>query len=360
MKKIVISILCLFTCNMFIQAQNFENILSASKEDASTYLRNYLQPVYKGIIYNLNGGWYHSGKTHKKYGFDITISANASFVPENDKTFTFNNSDYTFLKLQSGSSASLPTVMGQENNTMINVEIPLDASGNPIPADSALLPSGVRTSSFETIGGIENDMKDAIGVAGIPMAMVQLGLGLPSKTDIKLRFVPKVGDDKIKFNLLGIGIQHNLLQHFFKADKIPIIDVSLLGAFTSAKTIYTPQNSSIGVNQETEIKINAYTAQILANANLTIVNFYAGLGYTAGTASTKVKGDYTHTYNDVVNGSVTTTSVTLHDPININYELSGVTATLGMRLNLAWFKIFADYTMQEYNTVRAGIAFSVR
>ncbi len=35
-------------------------------------------------------------------------------------------------------------------------------------------------------------------------------------------------------------------------------------------------------------------------------------------------------------------------------------ASLGTRINIAFFKIFGEYTIQEYNTITAGIAFSFR
>jgi len=42
----------------------------------------------------------------------------------------------------------------------------------------------------------------------------------------------------------------------------------------------------------------------------------------------------------------------------LNFKENGMNGTLGVRLNLSFFKIFASYTLQEYNTATAGIAFS--
>ena len=358
MKKVFIGLLSMVVFS--VNAQNFENLLASGKQDASTYLGSYMQPIYKGLIYDLNGGWYHTGKTHKKYGFDITVNASAAFVPDKDKIFTFKNSDYSTLELQSGlASDNLPSVMGAASDKKISIKIPLDALGNVIPEGNVTLPVSYRVASFETLDGIEDEMP----IAAVPAPMVQIGLGLPSKTDLKLRFVPSIGNEDVKFNLFGIGLQHNLLQHFKLADKAPLLDVSILGAFTTSTTVYAPKDSSIGVNQETVIKINAYTAQLVGNIDLKIINFYAGLGYTAGSASTQVKGDYTFHYNLEDSFGVPISGQqdqTIHDPIDINYSLSGAKATLGMRLNIVWFKIFADYTFQEYNTANAGISFSFK
>ncbi len=349
MKKIVIcTLLCFGFFNLSVKAQDFENLLASGKQDASTYLGNYMEPVFKGLISNLNSGWYHSGKTHKLFGFDFSINASVAFVPNKDKTFVFNNDDYSFLELQNGNtSENLPTIMGEESNTLIVVNN-RDLNGNIIPNE--FLPA------FETLDGIE----DELPLAAIPTPMVQFGFGLPTKTDIKLRFVPSVGGSDVKFNLFGVGLQHNILQHFLKLDKVPIVDLSLLGAFTTSTTLYTPEDSNIGTDQETTIKVNAYTAQLVGNVNLKIVSFYAGLGYVAGDASTTVKGNYSYNVLDNL-GVQTGGTVNVTDPIDIDYKLNGgVKATLGMRLNLAWFKIFADYSIQEYNTLNAGLAFSFR
>jgi len=358
MKKMIFGLLSMvvFTAN----AQNFENLLASGKEDASIYLGHYMQPVFKGLIYDLNGGWYHTGKTHKKYGFDVTVNVAASLVPQSEKTFAFRNADYSNLELTNGLDYdNLPSVMGQTSNQRISIKIPIDALGNVIPNDSNVLPTSFQVASFETLDGIE----DELPIAAVPAPMIQFGIGLPSKTDIKLRFVPNIGNKDVTFNLFGIGLQHNLLQHFKLANKVPLIDVSLLGAFTTSTTVYAPQDSAIGVNQETIIKVNAFTAQLVGNFDLKIISFYAGLGYIAGISNTKVNGDYTFHYNLTDNLGIPITgqqTKTIHNPINIDYTLSGVKATLGMRLNIAWFKIFADYSFQEYNTVNAGIAFSYR
>ena len=50
----------------------------------------------------------------------------------------------------------------------------------------------------------------------------------------------------------------------------------------------------------------------------------------------------------------------ISDPINIELNNGGFKATLGAYQNLAIFKIFADYSFQEYKTLSTGIAISVR
>jgi hypothetical protein len=353
--KIVIFTLVLCLFNQNAKAQSFEHILVAGKEDASRYLGDYMEPVFKGLITNLNSGWYHSGKTHKLLGFDITLNATVSIVPKKDKTFLFNNTDYTVLALNGGATSSnLPSVMGKETTQKIDVIIPnTDING-------VVIPNEFKVATFDALNGIEGELP----IAAIPSPMVQFGIGLPTKTDLKIRFIPNVGNKDVKYNLIGIGFQHNLLQHFLKLDKVPIVDLSILGAYTNSTVVYNSDSNLIpGSNQETTIKVNAYTAQLVGNVNLKVINFYAGLGYTAGDASIKIKGTYDFSYDiqDNFGNTIGNVTETVTDPIDIDYKMaSGVKATIGMRLNMAWFKFFADYSIQEYNTINAGIAFSFR
>ena len=47
-------------------------------------------------------------------------------------------------------------------------------------------------------------------------------------------------------------------------------------------------------------------------------------------------------------------------PPSLGFDANGFKTTLGARLSLGFFKIFADYTLQEYHTVSAGISISIR
>ncbi|HFS66931.1 MAG TPA: hypothetical protein ENK67_01815 [Flavobacteriia bacterium] len=341
-------------------AQDFNQILVAGKEDASLYIGNYTEPMIEGLIQNLNSGWYHSGKTHKKYGFDFTINATASFIPQNKKTFIFRNSNYNVLELDNGNTQeNLPTVMGPTTTEQIKVVIPLDALGNVIPQGSTVLPTSFKVAKFDALNGIE----DELPIDAVPSPMLQVGIGLPSKTDFKIRFVPNIGNDEVNFNLIGIGLQHNLLQ-YFKLDKTTPFDVSILGAFTSSTTTYKPKNNRFpGRNQESTFKISAYTVQLVGNLNLKVINFYGGLGYSAGTSKVEVKGTYEFTYDvkDTFGNTINTVNEEITDPIDINYKMDKqLKATLGMRLNISIFKVFADYSIQDYGTLNTGISLSFK
>lgn len=348
MKKIIV-LLSLFVATQVTSAQELESILIAA-EDASKLTEGYINPAMKGLMYSMNGGWYTTAKTHKKLGFDITINANASFVPDADKMFAFIASDYSFISLPNGET-ELPTVMSEDSaETTVDVSVPV--------GDGTF-----KVASFNMPGGITDDLP----LNAVPTPMVQIGVGLPFKTDIKVRYVPTVKfDNSVEANLVGLGLQHDLTQYLGPIDRLPL-SVSILAAFTNMDVTYFIEDSStidnVSVTNGTaEFKMNTWTVQAIGSLDFKIITFYGSVGYNNGSSSVKLKGNYNLSY-DIQDGSGTVigaVSESITDPINLNFDANGVRATIGTRLNLAFFKIFADYTIQEYNTATAGIAFSFR
>lgn len=339
----------LFLTTQLSKAQELESILLAAG-DASKLTENYIRPVMNGLMYSMNGGWYTTAKTHKTFGFDLTINANASMVPTADEVFQFIPSEYSYTTLPNGET-SIPTVMSSsEFETTVDIRVPYQ--GNTY-----------KVTSFDMPAGIAKDLP----INAVPAPMVQLGIGLPSKTDLKIRYVPKLDfDDSLEADLIGIGLQHDLMQYFGPLEKTPL-SISVLAAFTNMNVTYNiededPSDDIEIVNGAAVFKMNTWTIQALGSLDFKIITFYGGLGYNNGTSSIKMKGDYTLTYDVEDNNGIPVGTVdeTISDPINLNFDANGVRATIGTRLNLAFFKIFADFTLQKYNTISGGIAFSFR
>lgn len=338
MKKVIFSLLAVFTLIFNAKAQEFETILLA-KEDASKLTQAYINPTMKGLIYSTNSGWYHTAKVHKKLGFDITIGASGSFAPSKDDIFDLtklglsNNTTYT--------NNTTPTISAEENVPVTTVTFNSSVAGQNVSAD------------FTMPGGESFDIT--------PAPMVQVGLGLPFKLEAMLRFVPKVGSDDVKAGLFGIGLKKEITDWFGPMDKTPL-HISLLAAYTNMNVDYTIGNVSGQVsttNGLAEFKLNSYTVQAIASLNLPIINFYGGVGYNGGNTKLNMLGDYTLTYQTNTTPSVPIQE-TVTDPLSLSNNAGGINATVGARLSLGFFKLFGSYTLQEQNTVNAGIAFSFR
>jgi len=246
MKKLIASIIVIASMQL-AKAQELETILLAA-DDASLLSQNYLNPVMEGLMYSMNGGWATTAKVHKKFGFDLTIGVNASFVPDAAKTFAFVPTDYSVISLPSGQN-EVPTIMSEDDTETI-IDVRIDNGDGTY-----------KLASFDMPGGITEDLP----INAVPAPTVQIGFGLPFKTDIKARFVPTQNYDGVEAKLLGFGLQHDLTQYLGPIDKLPL-SISILGAFTNMSVAYeiTDEDLTDNVavsNGEVEFKLNTWTVQ---------------------------------------------------------------------------------------------------
>jgi len=345
MNKSILSLLVFFLFSNLLNAQDIQDVFRA-RDDASVYVKHYMGPAMNGLMYNLNNGWYTTGKTHEKFGFDITISASAAMIPEAQTTFKFDPAEYSEdFYLQSGGSATLPTVVGGTTDEVIETSY------------------GSDLVSFDAIDGVGEQWKENIPIdmpIAVPSPMIQIGLGLPTNTDIKLRFFPKTTTEGVESSLFGVGVQHNLSQYIKTLDDIAGFSVSGLGAFTKAKVAYIPHYETGDVEaseQSIEMSVNSYTLQVIGDYNLKFINFYLGMGYTGGNTNLGAYGDYKYDNNE--NGTIEPDEI-VTDPISIDFSVAGFKTTIGTRFNLGPVKLFGAYTIQKYPSITAGIAVSIR
>ena len=330
----------LLFCSGMVKAQvyggGFEAVLGAGDKDASVLMGAYLEPAMEGLVYAMNGGWYSTAKTHKQFGFDITIALNASLIPSDKEMFAISSLE--FENSITGSPDGTPTVAGDIDPSFVTVRI--EETGEQV--------------QFTMPEGIKNDLP----LSAMPSPTLQGSVGLFLDSDVIIRYTPRVGSDDVKGRVLGAGLKHNLMQYFGPLDKLPL-NASLLWAFTNMKVDYDIEDGNVfdGSGQRAEFNMNAYTVQALASLDFPVFSVYGGVGYTGGNSNLKVLGTYEVTYS--VEG-VPVRTTTYEDPIDLKYDPSGMRATVGARLNLSAFKIFADYTIQDYNNITAGVALSFR
>lgn len=351
MKKLILVLICVFALSNNAKAQDgIENILFADLADANKLTEAFLSPAARGFTYGMNNGWYHTAKVHSLFGFDITIGGNVSLVPKESEKFDVNSLNLSNKITQNPSTT--PTVLGEDNAVTNAFEVTIPANSDP-NINNGVHPELRR--NFTMPNGYKNDLP----LNGVPTPAVQISMGLPWQLEASLRFLPEVGNDETKGKLLGLGLKKEITSWFGPIEKLPL-HVSILGAFTTMNVtsiIDDPSGNDINItNGLAELKLNSYTIQAIASLNFPIINVYGGFGYVSGNSTLKLGGRYELQYSD---GLVNYTR-TLNDPLNLNYDVSGMRATLGARLSLGFFKVFGSYTLQEFNTANLGVAFSFR
>lgn len=298
------------------------DVFRGAPADAGKLASAYLAPATTGFGLGLNSGWYTSAKTKGMLRFDLRITATAAIVPESDKTF-----DVAKLGLTSmtpvGSSIT-PTLSGPET-------------------DGARMRINKNNQEF--------NLPEGINVGYVPSPQVQLTVGLPKNIDISLRYVPTIDlDDFGKVDLFGVGAKVEVLPIILgKKEKLLPFDLAVALGYTQLKwSIPLEVGSTPNPNQRIDIKLNGISADAIISKKLAVFTPFFSLGYNSSESNIKALGTYDF------DGEVHT------NPFDIKRtDVSGMKASLGFQLHLAFFRLYASYTQAKYGYANAGIGFGI-
>lgn len=331
---------------------------AAGLSDAEKLSKGYIAPFTNGFGANLSSGWFNSAKTHQLLGFSLTFTTSVAIIPTSARNF-----DVSALGLSgtivNGINSS-PTVAGKKNITTTRLRY-LPTTPSPIEFN---LPAGT-------------------GLGYVPAPMLSLGLGLIKDTEIKVRYIPKINIPGVEgeLGLWGVGIKHGLKQWIPFLKRVPVLNVSLQGAYTqfglgvglnvTPASINAVNQTTAPVtfdNQKFEMTVHNYTANLIVSADLPIITFYGALGINSTNTNLKFLGYYpipTLSTTLPVQTVVTNASVGNKDPLNIDItHVSGnplqPRINAGFKLKLALITIHADYTYSDYSILTAGLGISFR
>lgn len=338
-----------------LSAQNtsetdFAKFLQAERGDASKLIEAYVSPAIKGFSYGMTNGWFNTGETHKKWGFDINVTMSAVFTPSSDQYFTPGTLGLQKTTLVP-SNGQASTIFGPKGTTTYNSTY-TPSGTNPITG----LPYSAQTITFNGPEGL--DLKGSIGVNAVPVPMVQVGLGLPLKgTDLKVRFIPSTKSGSTDISMLGFGILHNIKQHI-PGLKLAPVDISVLVAYNSMKGVTSLVNTDKADSRPDSpdgavtYKLNSWVLQGIVSKKLSVLTVYGALGYGSVSTNVDVTGSFLI--------PATPNSFSIKDPLAINISNTGIKGTFGLRLKLGPVTLNGDYTLQAYNALTLGLGVSIR
>jgi len=337
-----ISVFLLLIVNLSAQSQNqLEDLLAAGVEDAQRFASGYISPAAEGIIYNLSNGWIQSAEVKKPLKFEISLIGNATFVSDKKRSFRLNTAEYNNLFFRDESNVkNVATAFGENNPNIRVYAIVTDGTGLFEEEVEFNLPQGLASENMNFL----------------PSAFLQARVGIFKATELKIRYFPKIDYEDVKTGLIGFGLQHEFSQLFSQDDLLPVAISGFIG-YTNFDGSFDFTDSQIveGNRQRFEVNQNSWLFQLHASTKLPVINFYGGVGYVTGTSDFDVLGTYT-----VRAGTpLTEISGTFEDPFSVKNKASGMKATLGTRLQLAFFSIYAEYNFAEYSTASAGIGFAI-
>ncbi len=346
MKKLVLLISMLSLINVSAQ---FENMFT-SNGDANKYLSHYTAPVFNGFLYATGSSWFTSAKPLKKFHFQLNIAAAGAIIPDKETRFTFNSSEYQYMSIKSGPD-ELPTVLGGDAQSVLLIKVPVGSNMHQV-------------AELNALNGVDLKADYNLPFNVVPAPNIQVSMGLPLKSMVSLRYMPKLENNGASIQLLGLGVMHSISQYFpVKKDEngkkiVRHLNLAVGAAFNSLSMEYIPENTN---DYKFLAGLNTFTIEGIASLDWKFFSLYGGMGYTLGKGNLDMKGSFDITYDIRDNNNILlgTQTETITDPLKLRYNIGGMKTKIGAQLNLVFLKIFADYSFQKYPVANLGIAFKI-
>ncbi len=336
MKRIIL-VLALVSVTMS-KAQDLNDIFISGVADAERFANAYLAPVSEASIYSISNGWYNTADAKPLGGFEISIIGNMTGFKNKDdkKAFLMDPADYENLDFvdSPGQPRMVATGLGDIEGVNVFVE---DESG--LFREEFELPTGLSAENLNFI----------------PSGYIQGSVGLIKGLEVKARFLPKIKfDDDAKIGLFGAGLQYDFTK-MLPADKLLPVAISAVIGYTNLNGEYDFTESSTISGSDQRIDANFKTwnfSAVVSTRNIPVINFYGGVGYITGKSDIDLLGTYE------ANGPFF--SETVVDPFSVSKKANGVSANLGTKIKLGFFRLNAEYNISQFSTFTFGVNFGFR
>ena len=181
-------ILFLFSTIALAQLTEQQQADARAIADDLVYLADeYVSTAAEASVYQSSGGWFTSAKKKELWDLEISLHGNLLFIPKKSKNFIIDEAKLQNLSIQ-GDIASTPTSLGGDNYIVLE--------------------GSIGDDSFEF------DSPEGINESYVRHAQLQASLGLWKGTTLIGRYSPKIKINKTYYQIVGLGIQHNISQWF--------------------------------------------------------------------------------------------------------------------------------------------------
>lgn len=333
--------------NALFAQGDVSQLIQSGPEDAAKLAKAYLNPGFKGIGFGMNSGWFNSAKTKNLGRFDLKFQGTAAIVPTSDQSFDISTLGLSANTRYGNANSITPTLFG-EDKTGAELTV-YDDDNNEI-------------GSFNLPGGT--------GINFVPSPQIQLTVGLIKNTDVSVRFTPEVGGgDFGKISSWGVGLKKEITSLLpGKSEKIIPVDIALAFGYNQINYKYeVPEEDEINdgnepgdLNQRVEAKFSGFTVDAILSKKLALFTPFVSVGYNTAKSELGLLGKYSVQTGYQLNNTLIPEYETFTDPVKINNkDIAGVRANVGFSLHLAIFRLYAAYSIGEYQAVTGGIGFGI-
>ncbi|HLF52980.1 DUF6588 family protein [Flavobacterium sp.] len=249
------SILFLLITNIsFSQSNEMLEDLGHLINDALFFSNQYITPAADAAIYQSSSGWVNSAKKRPLWDVTLGVHANVFFVPNKDREFVINNSDFSFFSIENGTSATVPTALGNDNQVYLVGQL------------------GDEEVRMKTPEGVNQEVVFYPHLSG--------AIALWYGTEFLVKFAPRTKLKKGDYQVYGFGLKHNLSQYLksLQANKINLAGVVCYSNEDISFGFLDPQTSSgnLGINKITGF-VDTWQFQINASKEYKKFEFLAGV-----------------------------------------------------------------------------------
>jgi hypothetical protein len=267
MKKLVFLFLLVSNISFSQTAQELED-LGLLIDDALFFSNKYITPAADAAIYQATSGWMTSPKKRKLWDVTLGIHFNAFLVPNKDRQFVINNSDFTFFQIENASSATVPTALG--NNDQVNL----------------IGQIGTTPVSLKTPEGVNEEVVLYPHFSG--------SIAIWYGTELVVKYAPKTKLKKGDYQVYGIGFKHNFDQ-YFKALQTKKINLAGLVCYSNENISFDfidPQTSigTLGINRITGL-VDTWQLQFNASKEYKRFEIITGIIVNVSDVKYKFTGD---------------------------------------------------------------------
>jgi hypothetical protein len=211
-------------------AQNNTEVLSQIGhliDDALFFSDQYMTPAADAAIYQSSSGWITTPKERDLWEVSIGLHANIFSTPKSDRIFTINNADFSFFELEQGTSAAVPTALGNKDQVFLTGML----GNSPVRLET---PQGIN---METVA----------------YPYLQGSVGLWFGTELVVKYSSHVKLKKSDYQVYGFGVKHNI-SRYFKSLREQRIHIAVLAAYSKEDISFNFLNvqtdyGTLGINK---------------------------------------------------------------------------------------------------------------
>lgn len=284
-------------------------------EDALLYSKQYLIPATDGAVYQASSAWMNSAKRKKDWQISVGLHGNTFKVPNSDRSFIINNSDFKFLKLQgTATSAEVPTALGNDDTFVLVGDL------------------GGQEVRLKTPKGVNQEF--------ITYPYLDFSFALPSGSEIIGRFSNKTDLKRGDYQVYGFGLKHNLSQYF------PVLENKKI--YISAMSFYSNEDISFDF-----LDVNtAYGNLGINNLNGIVDTYHYQLSVSKEIKKFEILGSFivnTSDFNYVVSGE----KGAIENLIPAQYIINQLLDTIQKRKTNYIGELAVNYSFRDFNFLSA-------